>query len=416
MAVDKMRDKYPAVSEEYLTLLSHYQDFVNKEIMPYRRDLDGGSLHKDEALALRTVERIHQKTVDFGMQKSYFPKELGGLGLGSIEFNVTANEEVARGDCGIASSRTLSAWAFTPALLAPNMRLLTEYAPRICGEKTFISCVAMTEPDGGCNLMDPAQCGRTIKTTARLDGDEWVINGQKLWPSGTGTAEIYLTLCTTDASKGEEGIALIYVPKDTPGLSFGVPEAKMGLIYTEHNGAIYYDNVRVPKDYRVAGPGTDAKILHDTLSIGRIGTCALALGPAQAALEIALDYTKERYIAGKQVREHSMHAGVLADMVIAIESARAYYIQVSKMADNPNIYGRVGDAYLHGKASAAKVLACDTAVMVTNRAMELMGSMGCSEEMHVEKYLRDVKIMQLVEGGSHLGRLDTIRALYPFNW
>ena len=225
-----------------------------------------------------------------------------------------------------------------------------------------------------------------------------------------------MTVCTTDANKGEEGIALIYVPRDTPGLSFGPPEAKMGVVYTEYNGPIYYEDVRVPKEYRAAGPVTDAEIFHDTLAVGRIGTCALALGPAQGAFEIAVEYTKQRYIVGKQVRERSMHAGILADMAISLEAARSYYVQVCKMFDQPEVYGRMGGSYLHGKASGAKIFACDTAVMVTNRAMELMGSMGCSEEMHVEKYLRDAKVMQLVEGGGQLGRLDMARSFYPFQW
>ncbi|RPJ62538.1 MAG: acyl-CoA dehydrogenase [Dehalococcoidia bacterium] len=225
-----------------------------------------------------------------------------------------------------------------------------------------------------------------------------------------------MTLCTTDASKGDEGVAIIYVPRETPGLSFGPPEAKMGLVYTEYNGAIYYDDVRVPKEYRAAGPGIDSELLHDILTVGKIGTAALALGPAQAAFEIALEYTKSRFIVGKQVRERSMHAGMIADMAIALESARAYYIQVAKMMDRPDLYGRLGTPFMHGKASGAKVLACDTAIMVTNKAMELMGSMGCSEGMHVEKYLRDTKIMQLVEGGAQLARLDMARSFYPFEW
>lgn len=418
MSVEELKKKYYGVEEYYLTFVDLYRDFTENEIMPRRRDLDGGPFRRDEELALRTFDELQKGLIDLGVQRAWFPPEVGGLGMPMVmEFATPALEELARGDVGLAVSVAIPAWVSLAAINAPNERVMREFGPLICGDEIYRTCFAMTEPAGGCNIEDPAQVGRTIQTTAKLDGDEWVINGQKLWPSGSGDANVYMTVCTTDPNKGEEGIALIYVPRETPGLSFGPREPKMGMIYTDFNGAIYYDDVRVPKYYRASDePGRDAELFHDALSIGRIGSAALALGPAQATLEIVTEYTKNRYIVGRQVRERSMHAGMIADMAIAIEASRAYYLQVAKMYNQPEIYGRWGGTYLHGKGSGAKVFAADTAVMVTNKAMELMGSMGYAEEMHVEKYLRDVKIIQLWEGGAQLGRLDMVRSFYPVQW
>lgn len=417
MSVGELRKKYVGVADHYLQFIDVYRDFVDREIMPRRRDLDGGKFRKDEELALRTFEELHKGLIELGVQRGFFPTEVGGMGMPlSFELAVPTIEELARGDNGLAMHLLIPMWAFMAAIFAPNERVLRDFGPIICGSELSCACLAMTEPAGGCNLEDPSQCGRTIQTTARLDGDSWVINGQKLWPSASGIANVYMTVCTTDASKGDEGIALIYVPREAPGLTFGPREAKMGMIYTDYNGAVYYDDVRVPKEYRASGPGRDAELFHEALAMGRIGSAALALGPAQATLEIVIEYAKDRYIVGKQVRERSMHAGIIADMAIAVEASRAYYIQVTKMFDQSEIFGKWGEPYLHGKASGAKVLASDTAVMVTNRAMELMGSMGYCEDMHVEKYLRDGKVIQLVEGGGQLGRLDMARSLYPVQW
>ena len=188
------------------------------------------------------------------------------------------------------------------------------------------------------------------------------------------------------------------------------------MCWTDINAEIFYDDVRVPKNYRIAGPGEDAKILHAIVAAGRLGTASMAVGVAQAVLEIVIEYTKGREIAGKPVRERSLHASIIADMAVAIETARAYYMQVAWMSDHPEIYGRGGSLAMLARASAAKVYACDTAVSVTNKAVELMGSYGYAFDYHVEKYLRDCKILQLWLGGPQRGRLDVALGYYPFEW
>ncbi len=254
----------------------------------------------------------------------------------------------------------------------------------------------------------------TIRTTAKLEGDEWVINGEKVWPSGASIADLYCVVCTTDPKQREEGLALIYVPKDTPGLSFGKPEDKMGMKITDVNTAIYFDNVRVPKEYRAGKAGLDWKLFRNNISWGRLTSAPMTLGNAQAVLEIVTGYTATRSYGGKPVRNHSLQASMIADMAIGIESARALYLSVAATFNNRKKFGNPGDDFLMARASAAKAYACDVTEMVCNRAMELMGSYGYVREYHVEKYLRDSKIIQLWLGGGQLARLDVAQSYYPY--
>ena len=158
-----------------------------------------------------------------------------------------------------------------------------------CEDTPRCGCLAITEPAGGCNIEDAAEHGLTIRTTAKLEGDEWVINGEKMWPSGASVADIYCVVCTTDPKLKEEGLALIYVPRDTPGISFGKPEDKMGMKVTDVNAAIYFDNVRVPMEYRAGGPGVDWQLFRNNISWGRLSSAPMALGNAQAVLEIVTE-------------------------------------------------------------------------------------------------------------------------------
>ena len=405
----------PGATDEDMEIVKAVREYAEGEIMPRRRDLDGG-WHHDEKLALDTFKKIHQGLVEIGVQRASWPAVFGGLDVRGIT-NDMISQEIARGDTGVATHISIINWAILPAIIARRTDLLKEFGPKICDGRPHSSCLAITEPSGGANTEDPTQHGRTIETIARLDGNQWVLNGRKIWPSGAGIADItYCTVCTTDPEKGDEGIALIYVPPESKGLSFSRPFEKMGMCWTDINAEIFYDDVRVPKENRVAGAGADALILHDVVGAGRLGTCNFALGAAQACFEIALDFTGNREIAGKPVRTRSLHAGILGIMAQKIESARAYHLAVAEMSRQNKLYGRWGEPFLLSKCSAAKAYACDVAVWVTNKAMELMGSYGYSFDYHVEKYLRDVKILQLWLGGSQRAVLDSARGHYKFEW
>ena len=404
----------PDATDADMEIVKAVREFVDAEIIPRRQDLDGG-WHRDETLAKETFEKIHQGLVDIDVQRAFFPEELGGLGVNDLVAPMIA-EELSRGDTGLNTHLGILRWVMMPAVMAGRQDLLQEYVPRICDDHPHGCCMALTEPSGGANTEDPTQHGRTIQTIAESDGDEWVINGHKIWPSGASVADLlYCVICNTDPKLGDDGIALIYVPADAKGMSFSKPFQKMGMVYTDTNTEIFFENVRVPKKNRIAGPGEDGKILLDIMGVGRVGSASNALGSAQACFEIVLDWTKNREIAGRPVRARSMHAAILGEMAQKIESARAYAMQVSSMVRS-GLYGRPGEPFLLSKCSGAKVVACEAALWTANKAMELMGSYGYSVDYHIEKYLRDLKILQLWIGGAQRATLDTALGYYDFGW
>jgi alkylation response protein AidB-like acyl-CoA dehydrogenase len=392
-------------SEEDLAFLTVIRKYVENEMMPVRLKLD-----EDYSV----FEKVYEGLVKLGVQKRGFSPEYGGLGIRSATTVCAITEELSRGDSGVSLHSLIIPWCLAGAMGARNKVLMDKFIPMFCGDTPRCGCLAITEPAGGCNIEDAAEHGLTIRTRAKLDGSEWVINGEKMWPSGASIADLYCVVCTTDPNQKEEGMALIYVPKDTSGLSFGKAEEKMGMKVTDVNTAIYFDNVRVPKEYRAGGPGIDWQLFRANIGWGRLTSAPMTLGNAQAVLEIVIEYTKNRFYGGKPVRNHSLQAAMIADMAIGIESARAFYLSVAAMFNNRKKYGNPGEDYLMARASAAKVYACDVTETVCNRAMELMGSYGYARDYHVEKYLRDSKIIQIWLGGGQLGRLDVVQSYYPY--
>lgn len=407
-------EKYVGVflTEEDLEMARAVRSFVEKEIMPVRHLLDDDLEHK-------LIKDILSKWAKMGFQKAPFPPEYGGLGASSVVAAAVMHEELSRGCSGICTAANVTTWAWLPAIIAGNKAVLDRFAPMFCGDELRMACFAITEPGGphgggGCDIENPSLHGKKIRTIARLEGDEWVINGQKMWASNASVADLYCVVCTTDPELGEEGVALIYVPADAKGLSFGKPEKKAGM-QADVNAAMYLDNVRVPKEFRAAGPGKDWELLEYNVIVARVLTAASALGNAQAAFEIVLNYTGQRIVADKPIRDHSIAAGMLADMAIGIETGRTYYLMAAYMLDHPEKYGPPTSKEMLSRASIAKVYCADVAVMVTNKAMELMGAYGYARDYHVEKYWRDCKIIQLWEGGAQLGRFDVCRGYYECN-
>jgi len=392
-------------SEEELAFLTTVRNYVEKEVMPVRMQLD-----EDYAV----FDKVYNGLVKLGLQKRGFSSDYGGLGIRSGPTVCAISEEISRGDSGLSLHTLIIPWCLAAAMGARNTLLMDKFIPMFCEDTPRCGCMAITEPAGGCNIEDAAEHALTVRTRAKLEGDEWVINGEKMWPSGASIADLYCVVCTTDPNLKEQGFALIYVPKDTPGLSFGKREEKMGMKVTDVNAAIYFDNVHVPKEYRAGGPGIDWQLFRANVGWGRLTSAPISLGNAQAVLETVIEFTKTRAYGGKPVRNHSLQAAMIADMAIGVESARAFYLMVAAMFNSRKKYGTPGEDFLLARASAAKVHACDVTEMVCNRAIELMGSYGYARDYHVEKYLRDSKIIQIWLGGGQLGRLDVVQSYYPY--
>ncbi len=397
--------------EEDLILRELARDFVGQEVIPVRQQIDDDENHI-------VVRELLQGLANLGFIKAIFPEKYGGSEIKSAVTLGLPLEEIALGDAGLAVALACCLWPFMPAIWAGNQAVLDYFGPIFCGDELKIGCFNMTEPGGsagggGCDIENPALEGRKIRTLAKLDGSEWVLNGQKIWASNSGIADAYLMVCTTDPMSGDEGIALIYVPGNAQGLSFGDFEKKAGMA-ADRNTTTYLDNVRVPSSFRLSGPGDDARYFHANLTVGRLASAAMSVGSAQGAFETVLDFTGDRAVgkAGKPIRDHSVAACMLADMVIGIETARMTYLTGAYRFDHPEQYGSIHSLEQLSYASIAKVYAADMAVMLTNRAMELMGSYGYVRECHLEKYWRDTKIIQLWEGGAQIGRFDVCRPYY----
>jgi alkylation response protein AidB-like acyl-CoA dehydrogenase len=401
-------------TEEDLAIAEAVHEFVDREVMPRRLDLDGG-FHRDRELAEKTFHQIRKGLVDLGWQRAWFPKEYGGLGIDSSVTYSIFTEELSRGDPDIAEHFGTAVWGLQAAMLVNNETVLKRFAPIFCGSEVCDGCFAMTEPAGGCNVEDVyCQHGRTIQTRAELKGNEWIVNGQKLWPGPIIDSIIYSTVCTIDPEKGDDGIVIIDVPKDTRGLSFGKPEELMGRSCTAKNGAIFYDDVRVPKEYCSGLPGGQGAWVIKHMVSSRFDSAPEALGPAQACLEIAIDYLKDRYIVGKPVRDRSLIAATIGEMAMKIQAARSYYLNVAYMFDHPEIYGDTISLQQLARSSGCKNFATEVAEWVCRQAMGLMGSYGYSTGGHVEKYLRDLPIIRLWMAGVHGAMLDTARGEYAF--
>jgi len=404
---------------EYFSLVMTDQDrmivqmirqFVDNEIMPVRDKIDEDVDHV-------LINKIFSKLADLGVFRVQAPAE-GSEGEGpgtSLVTSCAVLEEMSRGDAGIGIVIGINGWALAPAVAGGNKEILDLFESMAAEKTPALACFAMTEPAGGCDVENlPAMKGRTIQTRAVLDGDEWVVNGAKRFPSSAGVSSLYCVVCQTDIEQGEDGIALIYIPVDAKGLSFGKFEVKAGM-QSDRNADIFFDNVRVPKSYRAGGPGLDAQFLKTNLTVGRVVSAASAVGCARGCFEEVLKYTGDRVVEGKPIREHSIAAGMLAEMATGIETARAHYLQVAYMISHPDEFGPPHSDKMLCHASISKNYATEMAIMVTNKAMELMGSYGYIRDYHVEKYWRDVKEIQLWLGGAQLGRFDIARGYYPYH-
>ncbi len=398
------------VTDQDRMIAQMIRQFVDREIMPVRQQLDDDTEHI-------IINDILRKLSDLGVFRVRAPQdgdEEDGAGP-SLVTSCIVLEEMSRGDAGIGIVAGVNGWALAPASLGRNKEVLGLFETLGETESPCLACFAMTEPAGGCDIENiPSLHGKTVKTHAVLDGDEWVITGAKRFPSSAGVACLYCVVCQTDPSKGEEGIALIYVPRSAEGLSFGKFEKKAGM-QSDRNADIYFDSVRVPKAYRAAGPGADTQFFKSNLTIGRVCSAAAAVGCARGAFEEVLRYTGERVAEGKPVREHSIAAGMLAEMATGIETARAHYLQVAYMLSHRDQFPPADSEAMLSQASMSKNFATEMAIDVTNKAMELMGSYGYIRDYHVEKYWRDVKEIQLWLGGSQLGRFDIVRGYYPYH-
>ena len=375
-------------TEEQEILEDTVKKFAKNEIIPvcleFENDLDG-----------ELADEIFKKAAKVGILGTVVPKEYGGAGGRGIEANIVL-ENLSYGDVGIGCAIGANWWAQTAILMRGSQGLRDEWFPKFAStEEAHLCCMAATEPSGGTDIEDPAMGFETVQTIAKIEGDEIVLNGRKMWPSNFDIASLYVVVCTTDPKLGEAGSLLVAVPAGTSGLSFGKNEFKMGH-HADRNGEIIFDNVRVPKDNMLSKLGEGVKILDKTLIYNRVGPASMALGAAQRAFDLALNFTKTRIVGGIPLYQHELASAMLFDMETKLHAARLLWQRAAwvNMTTKGNIH------YSH----MAKVFATDAAMEVSSDAVELMGSYGYAKEYGVEKIMRDVKIIQIYIGSNELIR------------
>ncbi|MFO7612672.1 MAG: acyl-CoA dehydrogenase family protein [Clostridia bacterium] len=317
----------------------------------------------------------------------YIPEEYGGFGGGIFEM-VLVVEELSRACGGIALAYAGTGLGTYPIMLFGTEEQKTKYLPDIAQGKK-LAAFGLTEANAGSDAAG-------IQTTAKADGDEYVLNGTKQWITNGGEAEVYTVIACTDRSKGARGFSAFIVEKGTPGFSFGKKENKMG-IRASVTSELVFEDCRIPRENLLAREGMGFLVAMKTLDRTRPGVASQALGIAQGAFDEALKYSGERVQFDKPISSFQAIQHMLADMAIQIEAARCLVYQTCRHIDS-------GAKSISKESAMSKVFASDMAMKVTVDAVQVMGGYGYMKEYPVEKMMRDAKITQIYEGTNQIQR------------
>ena len=411
--IDDFIKPHHLISDETRRFCSALREFANKEIIPNEDEFDNfwDWTERDDA---SRVHHIWKKLlIDIGLQQTFIPPEFGGMGGGSIVEMYATVSEVSRADFGLACSGFISPWSIASiSMPKPNEELLQKLGGDLCGNDICMICSAITEPHAGGSVEDIRLKGKQIHTTARLDGDKWVINGHKLWPSAFREAKWFRVICRVEGEDYPQNIAQIFVPADTPGVSTSKPYQKMG-DSPDTNGDIWFNDVRVPKTYRAQeDPEDDLLSVAGNIAIGRLTSAAFPLGIMKRAYEIFKEYADIREIAGVPMKEHGVIVHELGTIAKEMLMAESFLYAVAEKFDHPDVYGPPWNQKNVALASACQNAVNDLGWRVVNRCLDLMGSYGYSKEGKIEKLLRDLKITQIIVGGPMLRLTELSRYFF----
>ena len=369
------------LSEEQSLIRDTVREFAESEIGPSAAQRD------EEERFDRSL--MFDSLAELGLTGIVFPEEYGGAGADYLSYAI-AVEELSRvcASTGVTLSAHLSLGANPIYLFGTESQKQQFLVPLATGEK--MGAFGLTEPSAG------SDAGST-KTTAVRDGDDWLLNGSKIFITNGGEAEIYVVLARTDKdAKKHHGISAFIVEKGTEGFSFGKKEQKLG-IRSSPTMEIVFENCRIPADNLLGEEGQGFKVAMKTLDGGRIGIGSQAIGIAQGALEQAVAYAKERKQFDKPIAAFQGISFQLADMATQIEAARL-------MVYNAAYRASAGLSYSQASAMA-KLMASETAMKVATQAVQILGGYGYSREFPVERMMRDAKITEIYEGTSEIQRL-----------
>jgi len=372
-------------ADEHNELRAVLRDLCEKEIAPYAADVDEKARYTDEALAALTSS---------GFAAVHIPEEYGGQGCVSVTACIVI-EEVAR-VCASSSLIPICNKLGTMGLLLRGSEELKKQVLPTIAAGDAVASYALSEREAGSDA-------GSMRTRARLEGDEWVLNGAKCWISNGGHSTWYTVMAVTDPDKGANGISAFVVHKDDPGFVVGAKEHKMG-IKGSPTTELYFEDCRIPSDRIIGDPGTGFKTALATLDHTRPTIGAQAVGIAQGALDAAIAYVKERKQFGKAIADFQGVQFMLADMAMKLEAARLMVYTAAARAER-------GEPNLGFISSASKCFASDVAMEVTTDAVQLFGGYGYTTDFPVERFMRDAKITQIYEGTNQIQRVVMSRAL-----
>ncbi len=324
--------------------------------------------------------------VDSDLFGVYIPEAYGGLGGGIVDMCLVA-EELSRACGGIALGFAGTGLGTFPIILYGSEEQKKKYLPGIAKGRVAAFCI--TEAEAGSDA-------GSIKTTAKKDGDHYILNGTKQWITNAGEAEVYTVIAMTDKSKGARGASAFIVEKGTKGVDFGAKEKKLGIRASATREVIFTD-CRIPKENLISKEGMGFIVAMKTFDNSRPGVASQALGIAQGALDHAVAYARTRIQFGQPISSFQAIQHMLADMATQIEAARALVYATARMVDS-------GAKSVAKESAMAKMFASDVAMKVTVDAIQIFGGYGYMRDYPIEKYMRDAKITQIYEGTNQIQR------------
>ncbi len=378
------------LSEEQLMIKELARKVAEEKIKPYSREWDEKEEHPQSAIEALAKSDLFAICI---------PEEYGGMGGGLLDLCV-ATEEISRVDGGVASSYAASFLGMFPILLFGTEEQKKKYLPPIAsGEK--LAAFAVTEPEAGSDAS-------AVATTAKKDGDNYIVNGLKHFITNGGVADIYTVIAATAKGKGPRGLSAFIFEKGDQGFDFGKKEEKLGIRASVTRELIFGD-CQISKDRLLgAKEGRGFISTMKTFDQSRPGVAAQAVGIAQGALETAVDYSRQRQQFGQKISSFQGIQWMLADMATKTEAARSLVYAVARAVDR-------GDKDIAGASAQAKLFASDVAMQVSTDAVQILGGYGYMKEYPAEKFMRDAKITQIYEGTNQIQRsiigLDLIKKM-----
>jgi acyl-CoA dehydrogenase len=366
-----------SLTEEQEALRELARQFAENEIAPLAPEYDREARHP-----LPIIEKAHR----LGLMNMTVPESYGGSGLGLIE-TCLVTEELAAACAGIGTAIMANTLALTPLLIAATTQQMERFVSPFCAQPN-LAALCMTEPQAGSDV-------GAITTTARREGDHYVIDGTKTLIDNGGVAQLYSLFASTGSDRGARGISAFVVPADLPGVSTGKQEDKMGQ-RAINTSEVIFENVSVPVENRLDEEGEGFRIFLETLNRNKPWIAAASVGVARAAREAATKYAQEREQFGQPLASFQAIQFKLANMAIRIEGARLLTWQAAWLVDQ---------GLRHAQQSAiAKCYASDIAMEVTTDAVQVFGGYGYIKEYPVEKYMRDAKAFQIYIGTNEIQR------------